>query len=105
MTYLARIYIPALLSLLLGIPIVAQQQPSARADAWRGLTVDVSTPEDAIRNLGKPSGDKDKQSLHILMVDRWLTSGKHNQKIFRRLTFMKPAGFAEARLSFLNDKL
>ncbi len=91
---------------LLGATMQAAQEPRASSpDGWHGLTVDVSTPDDAIRLLGKPSGDKVNQSLHILMVDKWLTASKVNQKIFRRLTFTKPAGLAEVRLSFLDDKL
>ncbi len=39
------------------------------------------------------------------MIDKWLTASQVNQKIFRRLTFTRPAGLAKARLSFLDDKL
>lgn len=80
-------------------------QPGSAPDTWHGLTLNVSTPEDAIRILGKPSSDKANQSLQIFLLDKWL-AGKHNQKVFRTLTFKKPeADFAEAQLSFFDNKL
>ena len=81
------------------------QQSTARADGWRGLVLDVSTSDDAIRILGKPKNDKSGQSLQLIQVDKWLPGAKYNQKVFRRLTFKKPDGFDEAQLSFLDDKL
>ena len=81
------------------------QQPTAQADGWRGLVIDVSTADDAIRVLGKLKSDKSGQSLQLIQVDKWLPGAKYNQKVFRRLTFKKPDGFDEAQLSFLNDKL
>ncbi len=81
------------------------QQPTAQADGWRGLVLDVSTVDDAIRVLGKPKSDKSGQSLQLIQVDKWLPGAKYNQKVFRRLTFKKPDGFDEAQLSYLEDKL
>ena len=105
MKYLVRACLIAVLLSACAIPSGAQEQVTARPDGWHGLVLDVSTPEDAIRVLGQPSGDKSNQSLKIVMVDKWLAGGKYNQKIFRELTFKKPAGFKEARLSFLENKL
>ncbi len=39
------------------------------------------------------------------MVDKWLAGGKYKQRLFRQLTFKRPVGFDEARLSFLENKL
>jgi hypothetical protein len=87
------------------MPQEAQAQAAASPDGWRGLLIDVSTPEDAIRLLGQPSSDKRNQSLTLMMIDKWLAGGKYKQKIFRTLTFKKPADLNEARLSFLEDRL
>jgi hypothetical protein len=90
---------------LLCITASFAQQPPAQPGGWHGLLLGVSTPEDAIRILGQPSGDKSLQSLRLTLVDKWLAGGKYNQKIFRQLRFKKPPGFEEAGLSFLDNKL
>jgi hypothetical protein len=104
MKHLARISFLAVALFLCTIPLAAQE-PTPQPGVWRGLVVDVSTTEDAIRILGRPSGDKSNQSLRLALVDKWLPGGKYNQKIFRQFTFKKPAGFDEAQLSFLDNKL
>ena len=86
------------------IPSTAQEPP-AQPGVWRGLAVDGSTTEDAIRILGQPAADKNAQNLKVVLVDKWLPGGKFNQKIFRQFTFKKPTGFDEAQLSFLDNKL
>jgi hypothetical protein len=93
----------AILLFVYVMPLKAQV--TAQPDGWRGLIIDVSTPEDAIRIFGQPSSDKSNQSLRLLMVDKWLAGGKYKQKLFRQLTFKKPVGFDEVRLSFLESKL
>lgn len=105
MKRLIYLYLLVMLFSVCRISMAAQQPAGAQPDGWRGLVVDVSTPEDAIRILGQPASDKGNQSLRLLMVDRWLGGGRYNQKIFRQLTFKKPAGFNEARLSFLENRL
>lgn len=105
MKYLVLTCLISILLLSCVMPLKAQEQVTAQPDGWRGLVIDVSAPEDAIRILGQPSSDKSNQSLKLLMVDKWLAGGNYNQKIFRRLTFKKPAGFNEAQLSFLDSKL
>jgi hypothetical protein len=92
-----------LLTLAFGRLVIAQTVSTN--SGWRGLSVDVSTPEDAVRVLGKPSSDKSNQSLNIQLVDKWLVNGKHNKPIFRKLIFGKVKGVQYARLSFLDDKL
>jgi hypothetical protein len=90
---------------LLCITASFAQQPPAQPNGWRGLIIDVSTTEDAIRILGQASGDKSNQNLKLALVDKWLPGGKYNLKIFRQLTVKKPTGFDEAQLSFLDNKL
>ncbi len=104
MNHLTRISFLAVASFLCIVPLAAQE-PTAQPGVWRGLVVDVSTTEDAIRILGQPSGDKSNQNLKLALVDKWLSGGRYNQKIFRQLTFKKPTGFDEAQLSFLDNKL
>lgn len=79
------------------------QQP----DQWRGLILDQSTPDDAIKILGKPEKDKPNESLRIFGgVSNWLTK-KRKDKVFRRLEFSlgKESGVQKAYLSFLDNKL
>ena len=102
--YLTVAVVLGLASLLWGTSSLAQQS-SLQPDGWRGLIIDVSTPQDAIRILGQPSSDKSGQSLHLVLVDKWLSGGKYNEKVFRILRFKKPDGFNEAWLSFREDKL
>ena len=87
MKYLVRACSIATLIFVCVIPLKAQAQVTAQPDGRRGLIVDVSTPEDAIRILGQPSNDKSNQSLRLLMIDKWLEGGKYNQKLFRKLTY------------------
>lgn len=85
--------------------VVAQEQDRPKPDGWRGLVLDQSSPDDAIRVLGKP--DKDKVgSLTIYELHRWVTK-KHKEKIYRNLEFKldKKEGVQKATLYFLNDKL
>ena len=86
------------------IPSIAQE-PLAQPGVWRGLAVDVSTTEDAIRILGPAVADKPAQKLKLELVDKWLPGAKFNQKIFRQLKFKKVADFDEVQLSFLDNKL
>jgi hypothetical protein len=104
MRQLTHFFLVAFVLLVCTTASVAQQPP-AQPDGWRGLVLDVSTTDDAIRVLGKPKSDKSAQSLQLIMVDKWLPGAKYNQKVFRRLTFKKPDGFEEAQLSFLDDRL
>ena len=93
------------LALLFGVTSSPAQQSSVQTDGWRGLVIDVSTPQDAIRILGQPASDKSGQTLRLVLVDKWLPGGSYNEKIFRTLMFKKPDGFEQVWLSFRDDKL
>ncbi len=80
-----------------------QQKSAYKPDGWQGLTLDHSTPEDAVRAFGQPIDDKSDR-LHINNIDRWITP-KHNQKIFRVLTYKNAGEVKKAELAFLNSKL
>ena len=72
-------------------------------DRWRGLVLDQSTPEDAIRILGAPERDK-PASIAVFRIKNWL-SKQAREKNFRTLEFKKPAGIDKAWLSFLDGTL
>jgi len=97
----------SLLILLLLIPagVLAQNQ-QLHADGFRDLVLDVSTPEDAARLLGKPSKDESGESVRVWGIDNWL-AGREKQKIFRKLTYKwgKAKGAEFIELAFLDGKL
>lgn len=95
----------AVLCLLAFLPSQAQEIKT-QFDGWRGLTLDVSTVEDAVAKLGKPTKDEINKDVEIISRHGadWLNITK-NQKIFRKLTFDKPEGFAKAKLYFKDNKL
>jgi hypothetical protein len=105
MKYFCRFCLYSLLFFVYAASTFAQEQGNPRPDGWSGLIIDVSTPEDAMRILGKPSSDKDQQKLRITLLDKWFAGKKHNLKIFRQLYFKKPRGLVDAQLSFLDGKL
>ncbi len=80
-----------------------QQTSIYKPDGWQGLTLDQSTPEDAIRALGQPITDKSDR-LHIHNIGKWVTP-KHKQKIFRVLTYKNAGEVKKAELAFLDNKL
>jgi len=82
---------------------IAREQDKPVPDRWRGLILDQSTFEDAVRVLGKPKKDK-IGSISAQEIDNWLTK-KRKEKIFRNVEFDKPEGMKKAFLSFLDNKL
>jgi hypothetical protein len=80
-------------------------QPSSKPlpDRWQNLIIDQTTPEEALALLGKPASDKVDQ-LQIHNIDRWI-SLRRKDKIFRKLTWKKPAGAHKLDLAFLDGKL
>ncbi|HYG83123.1 MAG TPA: hypothetical protein VD861_22185 [Pyrinomonadaceae bacterium] len=105
MKTLSRLMAGVCFGLLCAVPLTAQE-PGPRPDGWRGLVLNVSAPEDAIRVLGAPSKDKDRAQLDTIShLEKWL-GGKQKEKVFRTLTFKKPLpGLKQAKLSFLDGKL
>jgi hypothetical protein len=67
----------------------SQAEDGPKADRWRGLVLDESTAEDALKTLGKPSKDK--------------TVTK--QTVTRVITFKNLKGISEAQLVFEKDRL
>lgn len=98
----------ALLALLISICAalgIAQEQDKPMPDRWRGLILDQSTAEDAIKILGKPAKETvGSGPVQVDPISNWLTKQKH-EKGFRILEFKQPLGMKHVYLMFLNDKL
>src|SRR6266446_438371 len=75
-----------------------------RTDGWEGLTLNVSTADEAIKLFGQPVKDKDKNPLEVVGIRTWL-SGKEKEKVFRILTYKKLRDLPEVQLAFLDNKL
>jgi len=93
---------------LIGIIVLAsatfgQQTREYTPVGWHGLTLDQSTPEDAISILGQPVSDKSDR-LQIYNIDVWVTP-KHKQRLFRVLTYRDVGDVKQAELAFLGNKL
>lgn len=80
---------------------LAQEQDKPMPDRWRGLIIDQSTAEDAIKVLGQPDSDKDESFRPYPFDKRISTKGKS----FRHLKFKEVKGLDSARLVFTDNKL
>jgi hypothetical protein len=80
---------------------LAQEQDKPMPDRWRGLIINQSTPEDAIKTLGQPVSDKNESFRPYPFDKRISTKGK----TFRHLKFKEIKGLDSARLVFTDDKL
>ncbi|HKP71728.1 MAG TPA: hypothetical protein VJT82_02255 [Pyrinomonadaceae bacterium] len=78
-------------------------QPKPLPDRWRDFVLDRTTPDDALRLLGKPAWDKTDQ-LQVHNIDRWI-SLRRKEKIFRKMTWKRLAGAHKLDLAFLDDRL
>src|SRR5712671_6028890 len=92
-----------LCSLVLAPSCMGQQTSTYSLDGWNSLTLDKSTPEDAIRMLGQPLSDKFDE-LRFRVIDKWITP-RQKQKIFRVLTYKDVGEVKEVELAFLENKL
>ena len=95
------------LALLSWVALIAgnamAQASGPRADGFRGLILNQTSSEDAIRILGQPAGDKTDR-LDLSKISKWLDP-KHKEKIFRQLSFKNVGDFSQIQLSFLENKL
>ena len=88
---------------LVATTALAQARNSPRADGFRGLILNQTTAEDAIRMLGQPALDK-VDRLDVSRLNKWLDP-KHKEKIFRQVAFKNVGDFSQIELSFLENKL
>jgi hypothetical protein len=91
------------LVLLCSVSLFAQGN-DPRPDGWRGLVLNVSSPDDAIRLFGTPTRDKDKIALEPTRPLSWV-SDKYKEKVFRTLTYKNLDKYKQAQVSFLDGKL
>jgi hypothetical protein len=89
--------------LLLVIPIIAQDD-GPRPDRWRGMVIDESTPDDAIKAFGKPDRDE-VGGVRFFYVEGKLLSKRAKEKTFRTLEWKKLEGLDGAKLSFREGRL
>src|SRR5713101_3662012 len=75
-------------------------QDSVQPDRWRGLILDQSTPEDAIRILGQPNKDKIGEFKPYPLEKRFNLKGE-----FRHFQYKKLQGVESAELVFTKGKL
>jgi len=92
--------IPILLAdaALLAANALAQAGNSPRADGFRGLILNQTNSEDAVRMLGQPASDK-VDRLNVAKLSKWLDP-KHKEKIFRQLAFRKLVIFLRSNYRF-----
>ena len=97
---------PRFVSLLYLVLLAANafaQSSGPRADGFRGLMLNQTTSEEAVRILGQPVADKTDR-LDVAKLSKWLDP-KHKEKIFRQLSFQNVGDFSQIHLSFLENKL
>ncbi|HEV7373649.1 MAG TPA: hypothetical protein VGN95_02950 [Pyrinomonadaceae bacterium] len=106
---LSRIALLLALLISLSASIAAQIRPPVEEqdtplpDRWRGLVVDESAPEDAIKVLGKPTLDK-MEGADTYPLNQRLTLDE-DSKDARKLSYDKIEGMSRVELLFKKDKL
>jgi hypothetical protein len=80
-----------------------EEQETPMPDRWRGLIIDESTPEDAIKVLGKPTLDK-MEGADTYPLNRRLVLDE-DSKDARKLSYDKIEGMSKVDLLFKKDKL
>ena len=94
----------AAVALCLASAVAAAQGPTGPTpDGFTGLTLGVTTVEEAVGVLGEPAGDKTGK-LDVSKIAKWLDK-RHGEKIFRQLTYTKSDFLSKLELSFLDGKL
>lgn len=83
---------------------VFSQSDQTGADRWRGMVLNVSTPDDAIRLFGTPAKDKPKVALDVPRPLSWLAD-KCKEKLFRSFTYKRIEEFKSVQFFFLDGKL
>ena len=100
--YLSHVLKSVLVALVCASALFAQE--AGKSNEWNGMTLNVSTPEDAIRLFGAPVKDKDGQNLEIIRATSWL-SGKQDEKVFRTISYKNLKDCKYVQFSFLDNKL
>ncbi len=81
-------------------------QTSPAVNSWKGMVLDESTPDDAMRLLGTPKEDKPSERLELLPVSaRYDLSGAAKGRGYRTMKYKKVGGMDSVTFSFLNNRL
>ena len=99
----SRVFASIIIVLFYAASLSAQVN-DPRPDGWRGMVLNVSSPDDAISLFGAPVRDKYKIALELPRPLSWL-SDKYKEKAFRTLTYKKLHDYKQVQLSFLDSKL
>jgi hypothetical protein len=106
---LSRIALLLALIISLSASIAAQIRPPVEdqdtplPDRWRGLVINESTPEDAIKVLGKPTQDK-MEGADTYPLNQRLTLDE-DSKDARKLSYDKIEGMSRVDLLFKKERL
>jgi len=90
MDNIRKIILPLIVTFCLNAFSFAQ-----KPDSWRGLKLDVSTPDDAIGKLGNPKKDKTGQKLRTVIGD-WINKDLR----YRKMEWKNLGGIKKAKLYF-----
>lgn len=81
----------------------AQTPAAAGGGEARGLTLERTTPAEAVAIFGAPARDE-VGKLKVLKIGRWVTP-KAGEKAFRVLTFGRVGDLDKTELAFMDDRL
>lgn len=77
--------------------------PKSTDDVLKNVKLDVSTPEDVLRQFGKPESDV-MDEIDAEIIDSWLKI-KKNQRVLRKLTYKNIGATERVLLRFYENKL
>jgi hypothetical protein len=81
-----------------------KQVEGNKVGQWKGLFIDRSTPEDAIRILGKPDKVSNARLVPAFSIGRWMLTGGKDQKV-HTLEYKNVKDFKRVTLQFESNKL
>lgn len=101
---LNRFLLFPIIVLLFASSVFSQTEVPKNTDEFlKNIKIDVSSPEDVIKQFGKPDGDE-MDELDAELIDSWLKI-KKNQKVFRKLTYKKFGETDKTLFRFYENKL
>lgn len=82
----------------------AQDTAPLSPNQWKGLVLEQSTPEDAIKLLGEPTKQDTTGLVGAWGLGGWVTFN-HKDKRFQNLEYKNISGMKSVRLQYLEGKL
>lgn len=83
---------------------IPTQKEGNKAAQWKGLVIDQSTPEDAIRILGKPDQETNTRIAGTFFMGAWISTGRKEEKVYT-LIYKNIKDFKRVTLQFESNKL